>query len=97
MAQLGDKECDVKTLDNTHLYCEPPEEQPLALDDSDLPRLMVSLYLVSSLVVTLHMFFFLNITRSYFYSDAIVKYSLAECNMTSFEHHTVFPSEYSMN
>lgn len=58
VAQLGDKECDVKTLDNTHLYCEPPEEQPLALDDSDLPRLMVSLYLVSSLVVTLHMFFF---------------------------------------
>lgn len=57
VAQLGDKECDVKTLDNTHLYCEPPEEQPLALDDSDLPRLMVSLYLVSSLVVTLHMVF----------------------------------------
>ncbi|KAI2662078.1 Plexin-B3 [Labeo rohita] len=41
VARLGDKECDVKTLDNTHLYCEPPEEQPLALDDSDLPRLKV--------------------------------------------------------
>uniref|UniRef100_A0A671LEW2 Plexin-B1 n=1 Tax=Sinocyclocheilus anshuiensis TaxID=1608454 RepID=A0A671LEW2_9TELE len=41
VAQLGDKECVVKTLDNTHLYCEPPEEQPLALDDSDLPRLKV--------------------------------------------------------
>ncbi|XP_073675979.1 plexin-B3 [Garra rufa] len=39
VARLGDKECDVKTLDSTHLYCEPPEEQPLALDDSDLPRL----------------------------------------------------------
>uniref|UniRef100_A0A8C1RHX0 Plexin-B1 n=1 Tax=Cyprinus carpio TaxID=7962 RepID=A0A8C1RHX0_CYPCA len=44
VARLGDKECDVKTLDNTHLYCEPPEEQPLALDDSDLPTLKVSLY-----------------------------------------------------
>uniref|UniRef100_A0A8C1RHX2 Plexin B3 n=1 Tax=Cyprinus carpio TaxID=7962 RepID=A0A8C1RHX2_CYPCA len=52
VARLGDKECDVKTLDNTHLYCEPPEEQPLALDDSDLPTLKVSLYPVSSLVVT---------------------------------------------
>uniref|UniRef100_A0A8C1XTU7 Plexin B3 n=1 Tax=Cyprinus carpio TaxID=7962 RepID=A0A8C1XTU7_CYPCA len=50
VARLGDKECDVKTLDNTHLYCEPPEEQPLALDDSDLPTLKVSLYPVSSLV-----------------------------------------------
>ncbi|KAK1898167.1 Plexin-B2 [Dissostichus eleginoides] len=27
-AQLGDQECEVKTLDNTHLYCEPPESQP---------------------------------------------------------------------
>ncbi|KAF3840448.1 hypothetical protein F7725_006310 [Dissostichus mawsoni] len=26
-AQLGDQECEVKTLDNTHLYCEPPESQ----------------------------------------------------------------------
>uniref|UniRef100_A0A8C1D6R1 Plexin-B1 n=1 Tax=Cyprinus carpio carpio TaxID=630221 RepID=A0A8C1D6R1_CYPCA len=41
VAWLGDKECDVKTLDNTHLYCEPPEKLPLALDDSDLPRLKV--------------------------------------------------------
>uniref|UniRef100_A0A672PT81 Plexin-B1 n=1 Tax=Sinocyclocheilus grahami TaxID=75366 RepID=A0A672PT81_SINGR len=41
VAQLGDKECVIKTLDNTHLYCEPPEEQPLALDDSDLPKLKV--------------------------------------------------------
>uniref|UniRef100_A0A8C1WFQ7 Plexin-B1 n=1 Tax=Cyprinus carpio TaxID=7962 RepID=A0A8C1WFQ7_CYPCA len=44
VAWLGDKECDVKTLDNTHLYCEPPEKLPLALDDSDLPRLKVGLY-----------------------------------------------------
>uniref|UniRef100_A0A7N8X474 Plexin B3 n=1 Tax=Mastacembelus armatus TaxID=205130 RepID=A0A7N8X474_9TELE len=28
MARLGDQECEVKTLDNTHLYCEPPEIQP---------------------------------------------------------------------
>lgn len=43
-ARLGNEECDVKTLDNTHLYCEPPEVQPLALDDHDLPRLKVSLF-----------------------------------------------------
>uniref|UniRef100_A0A8B9LAN5 Plexin B3 n=1 Tax=Astyanax mexicanus TaxID=7994 RepID=A0A8B9LAN5_ASTMX len=36
-AWLGDKECDVKTLDETHLYCEPPEEQPLSLDHLELP------------------------------------------------------------
>ncbi|KAI7797950.1 putative plexin-B3, partial [Triplophysa rosa] len=40
-ARLGIEECDVKTLDNTHLYCEPPEVQPLALDDDDQPRLKV--------------------------------------------------------
>ncbi|GAA6088899.1 plexin-B3 [Tachysurus ichikawai] len=41
VALLGDKICDVKTLDDTHLYCEPPEEQPLGLDNGDLPRLKV--------------------------------------------------------
>lgn len=41
-AQLGDQECEVKTLDNTHLYCEPPEIQPLSVDDSnELPSLKV--------------------------------------------------------
>lgn len=40
-AWLGNQECDVKTLDNTHLYCEPPDVQPLALDDSNLPTLKV--------------------------------------------------------
>uniref|UniRef100_A0A7N6A134 Sema domain-containing protein n=1 Tax=Anabas testudineus TaxID=64144 RepID=A0A7N6A134_ANATE len=34
-AQLGDQECEVKTLDNTHLYCEPPEIQPMSVDDSN--------------------------------------------------------------
>ncbi|TDH11058.1 hypothetical protein EPR50_G00081510 [Perca flavescens] len=41
-ARLGDGECEVKTLDNTHLYCEPPEIQPLSVDDSsELPCLKV--------------------------------------------------------
>lgn len=41
-ARLGDQECEVKTLDNTHLYCEPPEVQPLSVDDSsELPSLKV--------------------------------------------------------
>lgn len=41
-AQLGDQECEVKTLDNTHLYCEPPEIQPMSVDDSNkLPSLKV--------------------------------------------------------
>ncbi|XP_065817425.1 plexin-B3 [Labrus bergylta] len=40
-ARLGDQECEVKTLDNTHLYCEPPESQPLSVDDSELPSLKV--------------------------------------------------------
>ncbi|KAG7519548.1 hypothetical protein JOB18_011235 [Solea senegalensis] len=43
-ARLGDQECEVKTLDNTHLYCEPPERQPLSVDDSsELPSLKVFL------------------------------------------------------
>lgn len=42
VAWLGDRICDVKTLDDTHLYCEPPEEQPLGSDNGDLPRLKVS-------------------------------------------------------
>lgn len=58
LARLGKEECDVKTLDNTHLYCEPPEEQPLALDDEDLPKLTVSLNPETSLV-SVHMFVFL--------------------------------------
>lgn len=41
-ARLGDQTCDVKTLDDTHLYCEPPEKQPLSSDQEDLPRLKVS-------------------------------------------------------
>uniref|UniRef100_A0A8D3AMV0 Plexin B3 n=1 Tax=Scophthalmus maximus TaxID=52904 RepID=A0A8D3AMV0_SCOMX len=41
-ARLGDQECDVKTLDNTHLYCEPPEIQPMSVDDgNELPALQV--------------------------------------------------------
>lgn len=41
-AQLGDQECEVKTLDNTHLYCEPPEIQPMSVDDGNkLPSLKV--------------------------------------------------------
>ncbi|KAM9855597.1 plexin-B3 [Aulostomus maculatus] len=41
-ARLGDQECEVKTLDNTHLYCEPPESQPMSADDSsELPSLQV--------------------------------------------------------
>uniref|UniRef100_A0A669D5J2 Plexin B3 n=1 Tax=Oreochromis niloticus TaxID=8128 RepID=A0A669D5J2_ORENI len=41
-AWLGDQECDVKTLDSTHLYCDPPEVQPLSVDDSnELPSLKV--------------------------------------------------------
>ncbi|XP_072305494.1 plexin-B3 isoform X2 [Eucyclogobius newberryi] len=40
-ARLGDEECEVKTLDSTHLYCEPPEAQPNSLDHNDLPTLKV--------------------------------------------------------
>ncbi|KAM3617160.1 uncharacterized protein V6R79_003030 [Siganus canaliculatus] len=41
-ARLGDQDCEVKTLDNTHLYCEPPETQPLNVDQTgDLPSLKV--------------------------------------------------------
>uniref|UniRef100_A0A3Q2YYP7 IPT/TIG domain-containing protein n=1 Tax=Hippocampus comes TaxID=109280 RepID=A0A3Q2YYP7_HIPCM len=37
-ARLGDEECEVKTLDSTHLYCEPPEVQPMSVyDSSHLP------------------------------------------------------------
>lgn len=42
-ASLGDQECEVKTLDSTHLYCEPPEVQPNSLDDHDLPTLKVQM------------------------------------------------------
>ncbi|KAK2850946.1 hypothetical protein Q5P01_007222 [Channa striata] len=42
VARLGDQECEVKTLDNTHLYCEPPEIQPMSVDESNkLPSLKV--------------------------------------------------------
>lgn len=30
LAMIGDGPCVVKTLTRHHLYCEPPEEQPLA-------------------------------------------------------------------
>ncbi|XP_017260716.1 plexin-B3, partial [Kryptolebias marmoratus] len=41
-ALLGDQECQLKTLDSTHLYCEPPEVQPRSMDDgSELPSLKV--------------------------------------------------------
>ncbi|CAK6977993.1 LOW QUALITY PROTEIN: plexin-B1 [Scomber scombrus] len=41
-AQIGDQECEVKTLDNTHLYCEPPESQPKSVDENnELPSLKV--------------------------------------------------------
>ncbi|XP_045569860.1 plexin-B3-like, partial [Salmo salar] len=39
VAWLGDKECEVKTLDSTHLYCEPPEKQPASLGNHKLPSL----------------------------------------------------------
>lgn len=48
-ARLGDQECEVKTLDNTHLYCEPPENQPASADDSSpLPSLKVARWHVFS-------------------------------------------------
>ncbi|KAM6977720.1 plexin-B3 [Aplochiton taeniatus] len=44
VAHLGDQKCEVKTLDSTHLYCEPPETQPLSLENYEtLPRLRVDL------------------------------------------------------
>ncbi|CAB1330364.1 unnamed protein product, partial [Coregonus sp. 'balchen'] len=39
VARLGDQECEVKTLDSTHLYCEPPEKQPDSLESNELPSL----------------------------------------------------------
>ncbi|XP_061662266.1 plexin-B3 isoform X3 [Syngnathoides biaculeatus] len=43
-ARLGDQECEVKTLDSTHLYCEPPEVQPMSVDASSmLPRFQVQM------------------------------------------------------
>uniref|UniRef100_A0AAY4B4D2 Sema domain-containing protein n=1 Tax=Denticeps clupeoides TaxID=299321 RepID=A0AAY4B4D2_9TELE len=42
VARLGNKKCEVKTLDSTHLYCEPPEEQPLSTDELEMPSLLVS-------------------------------------------------------
>nr|XP_023691614.1 plexin-B3-like [Paramormyrops kingsleyae]XP_023691615.1 plexin-B3-like [Paramormyrops kingsleyae]XP_023691616.1 plexin-B3-like [Paramormyrops kingsleyae]XP_023691617.1 plexin-B3-like [Paramormyrops kingsleyae]XP_023691618.1 plexin-B3-like [Paramormyrops kingsleyae]XP_023691619.1 plexin-B3-like [Paramormyrops kingsleyae] len=35
VAWVGLGKCDIKTLDSTHLYCEPPENQPDSLDSSD--------------------------------------------------------------
>lgn len=41
-ARLGKRTCEVKTLDRTHLYCEPPEVQPPSADgSSELPSLKV--------------------------------------------------------
>uniref|UniRef100_A0A8C9W3T7 Plexin-B1 n=1 Tax=Scleropages formosus TaxID=113540 RepID=A0A8C9W3T7_SCLFO len=37
IAWVGVERCDIKTLDSTHLYCEPPEIQPLSPDNSDTP------------------------------------------------------------
>uniref|UniRef100_A0A3B3TSU6 Uncharacterized protein n=1 Tax=Poecilia latipinna TaxID=48699 RepID=A0A3B3TSU6_9TELE len=34
-ARLGDQDCEVKTLDRTHLYCEPPENHHLLREDID--------------------------------------------------------------
>uniref|UniRef100_A0A7N9APK9 Plexin B3 n=1 Tax=Mastacembelus armatus TaxID=205130 RepID=A0A7N9APK9_9TELE len=54
MARLGDQECEVKTLDNTHLYCEPPEIQPKSVDDSnELPSLKVTQVVMGNLQVDL--------------------------------------------
>ncbi|XP_045069099.1 plexin-B3-like [Coregonus clupeaformis] len=41
VARLGDQECEVKTLDSTHLYCDPPEKQPASLGNNELPSLRV--------------------------------------------------------
>ncbi|XP_041860181.1 plexin-B1 [Melanotaenia boesemani] len=41
-ARLGKQPCEVQTLDSTHLYCQPPEVQPISEDDgSKLPSLKV--------------------------------------------------------
>lgn len=100
LARLGKEECDVKTLDNTHLYCEPPEEQPLALDDDDLPKLTVSLNPVTSVVVSVHMFCFLNVTKRLilFWCNRQIQFgccsfsqtNIVLTNMTSFEHHSFY-------
>uniref|UniRef100_A0AAZ3NTE7 Sema domain-containing protein n=1 Tax=Oncorhynchus tshawytscha TaxID=74940 RepID=A0AAZ3NTE7_ONCTS len=44
VARLGDQECEVKTLDSTHLYCEPPEKQPDSLGSNQLPSLRVCIH-----------------------------------------------------
>ncbi|XP_069040156.1 plexin-B3 [Lepisosteus oculatus] len=41
IARVGQEECEIKTLDSTHLYCEPPESQPSPEDTSPLPALTV--------------------------------------------------------
>ncbi|KAL1020531.1 hypothetical protein UPYG_G00001320 [Umbra pygmaea] len=41
VARLGNQKCEVKTMDSTHLYCEPPETQPESLGDGQLPSLRV--------------------------------------------------------
>ncbi|MEQ2289050.1 hypothetical protein AMECASPLE_029226 [Ameca splendens] len=61
-ARLGEQDCEVKTLDRTHLYCEPPEIQPLSVDGgSELPSLkgapadfIESLALQQSLILSMH-------------------------------------------
>ncbi|KAJ8265089.1 hypothetical protein COCON_G00141880 [Conger conger] len=40
VATLGMEECEMKTLDSTHLYCEPPETQPPSRDNSDNPPVL---------------------------------------------------------
>uniref|UniRef100_A0A3B3BWP5 Uncharacterized protein n=1 Tax=Oryzias melastigma TaxID=30732 RepID=A0A3B3BWP5_ORYME len=49
-ARLGDQKCEVKTLDSTHLYCEPPEVQPMILrirrpTDADVTRLVSQVFM----------------------------------------------------
>uniref|UniRef100_A0A8C9T1J0 Plexin-B1 n=1 Tax=Scleropages formosus TaxID=113540 RepID=A0A8C9T1J0_SCLFO len=52
IAWVGVERCDIKTLDSTHLYCEPPEIQPLSPDNSDTPpSLRVSWFLLLQVVM----------------------------------------------
>uniref|UniRef100_A0A7N9B1S8 Plexin-B1 n=1 Tax=Mastacembelus armatus TaxID=205130 RepID=A0A7N9B1S8_9TELE len=50
MARLGDQECEVKTLDNTHLYCEPPEIQPKSVPNTQFYVVMGNLQVDLGLV-----------------------------------------------
>ena len=53
VARLGDQACEVKTLDNTHLYCEPPDAQPSSLTEhQELPSLRVSSHFTALIETT---------------------------------------------